>query len=280
MWCQVLYQKTVHNAYRAYTGRDSWFTFVEHACSNYQCLPVVSARLLQPHYNVTTHTETTRNWNLQYKKVLEDQHEAVPPSSLVWQKCQHVARSLSHLLVHTSNHIDRRDTRSQPAAKLCAREKRSVLDLLRGHGHDRSAQQHAGGSRSERSTQGERERAKASKTRRRPRRSSRISWRNRSSITRSKSGSCKRASFASYSSPTTATWRSRSNQPTISSEPASRVLPKRQQNIVSPSVTAWIGLVRSTLSSSSSRPSGTSRRNQHERAHGGGEAGQNAQCFG
>ena len=67
MWCQVLYQKTVHHSYHAYTGWHSWITVVEHARHKYQCLPVVSARLLKPHYNVTSHTETTGNWNLQHK---------------------------------------------------------------------------------------------------------------------------------------------------------------------------------------------------------------------
>ena len=43
--------------------------------------------------------------------------------------------SLCLILEHTIDHIDRRDTRShliQPAAKLGARPKLSVLDLLRG----------------------------------------------------------------------------------------------------------------------------------------------------
>ena len=57
--------------FHAFTGRDSWFTFVEHARSNYQCLPVVSTRLLQPHYNVTAHTETTGNSNLHYERSVE-----------------------------------------------------------------------------------------------------------------------------------------------------------------------------------------------------------------
>ena len=48
---------------------DSWITFVEHARNNYQCVPMVQARLLQLTYNVTSHTEVTGYWNLQYKKV-------------------------------------------------------------------------------------------------------------------------------------------------------------------------------------------------------------------
>ena len=65
--------------------------------------------------------------------------------------------------------FDRRDTRShliQPAAKLRARQKRSVLALLCGHGHDRFPQQDARGSRSEAPTQEERKKAEGAKQRR------------------------------------------------------------------------------------------------------------------
>ena len=57
---------------------------------------------------------------------------------------------------------------------------------------------------------------------------------------------------------------------------------EEQQNIVSPLVAAWIGLVRSTSSlptlpeQAQAGLSGTSGRNQHERARGGSEAGQKA----
>ena len=81
----------------------------------------------------------------------------VNASSLVCQMCHHEAQSLSHLLEHTRDHTGRRDTRShltQPP-----RPKHSVLALLCGYGHDRSSQQHTGGSRSEAPAQGERERA-------------------------------------------------------------------------------------------------------------------------
>ena len=64
-------KKTAQKAYHAYIGKDSWFTFVEHACTNHQCFPVVSARLLQPHYNVTARTETTGSWNVQYRRSVE-----------------------------------------------------------------------------------------------------------------------------------------------------------------------------------------------------------------
>ena len=65
------------------------------------------------------------------------------------------------------------------------------------------------------------------KTKKRLCRSSRLSWQSKSSRTRSKSGSCKRARFGSSSFPKTATWQPRSSHPTKSSEPASRMLPKR-----------------------------------------------------
>ena len=149
-------------------GSDSWFTFVEHARNNYQCLPVVSARLLSPHYNVTLHTQTTGNSNSQCKKSPWGQHEAISRSSLVCQVCQHEAQSLSHLLEQTRDHIHRRDTRSQHiqlAAKLGDRPECSVLPLLCGRGHDRSSQQHARGSRSEAPTQEKGERAEGAEQR-------------------------------------------------------------------------------------------------------------------
>ena len=42
---EVFFVVPTHDAYHAYAGRDSQFTFVEHARNNYQCLHVVSARL-------------------------------------------------------------------------------------------------------------------------------------------------------------------------------------------------------------------------------------------
>ena len=55
----------------------------------------------------------------------------------------------------------------------------------------------------------------------------------------------------------------------------SNVSKEEQQNIVSPSVAAWIGLVRTTMSAPT-----LPRQHQQERAHGGSEAGQNAQGLG
>ena len=107
--------------------------------------------------------ETTGKWNLQYKKVRAVNVKQCLRRPLMCQMCQLEARSLSHLLEHTRDHIDRRDTRShliQSAAKLGARPKHSVLALLCGHGQDRSSQQYAGRSRSEAPAQGERERGK------------------------------------------------------------------------------------------------------------------------
>ena len=81
-----------------------------------------------------------------------DQHEAISPSSLVCQVCQHEDQSLSHLLEHTRDHMYRREN-AEPSQSTCSRTgcqtERSVLSLLCGHGHDRSSQQHAGRSRSD-----------------------------------------------------------------------------------------------------------------------------------
>ena len=63
--------RTVRCCLYTYTGWNSWVTFMEHARNNYQCLPVVSARLLQPYCNAMSHTETTGTWNLQHKRSVE-----------------------------------------------------------------------------------------------------------------------------------------------------------------------------------------------------------------
>ena len=158
--------------------RDSWITFVEHARNNHQCLPN-GASSSSP-TTLQRYVTCTNDWKLELaiQKVRE-----VSMRQFLFRfwcvRCGYMRLSLCLIFWNTGDHIDRRDTRShllQLAAKLCSRLKRSVLDLLCGHGHDRSSQQHAGGSQRERETG-----------------SSRFSWRNRSSRTRSKSGSCMRA---------------------------------------------------------------------------------------
>ena len=170
---------------------------------------------------------------------------------------------MSHL-EHTRDHIDRRDTRShlvQLATTLGARRKRSVLDLSCGHGHDRSSQRHAGGSRSEASTQGEQNKEEAVaqlatilakqvvKNALEIRGLQARVIRGFHPHQRQRHGGHDQIILRRVRSPLLECFQR-----------------EEEQNIVSPSVAAWIGLVRSTLSA----PLFRSRFKQACRVHRGG----------
>ena len=188
--------------------------------------------------------------------------------------------TLSHLPEHTRDHIDCRDTRSQPSDSTCSKTAcqtetfrscfivwpwtRSFLST----GRKRIAVRSAHARRTEKGR-----RCKTKKL-----------WRSFSSKgTQVRTGNQEVANVRESGLPETATWQPRSSQPTKSSEPASRMRGSRSSRtsccgVDRPGMND--GVSADSSAASSSRPSGTSRWYKYARAHGRSEAGQNAQGLG